>query len=344
MENPDDRRNTSKDLSGVISIKRAPKYGAIAGFIATWSISSAIAASEFELGMPISTFYTVMGIALGSDNAVLAAYLGFGLHLVTGTLLGSLIGILAVKIERFRKSNMANIFDPYRAVLMGMATGVLVWLVLFLPITLLLVQPSEVRIAEVLSSGGRDRDIGQSFRGIAISAILFHLVWGAIFGFIINSLLRIRLSKSLTGNSSSMPESHEFNDRSLRLAYFGLAAGVISSLAISAMVLMVEKVTSLPVGTFYYVLVAGLTNTYSGNFAAAVGLGLGMHLLAGSFMGLVMSLPFMTVSTRDDLTQSKGRGFMQRYTPLRTSVWLWPLASGLSARNLCHDLAVSKFL
>ena len=38
------------------------KYGAIAGLIATWSISTAIAASELELGLPISTFYAVWGL------------------------------------------------------------------------------------------------------------------------------------------------------------------------------------------------------------------------------------------------------------------------------------------
>ena len=32
----------------------------------------------------------------------------------------------------------------------------------------------------------------QSTRGIAVSAILFHIIWGAIFGFVISSLLRIQ--------------------------------------------------------------------------------------------------------------------------------------------------------
>src|SRR5215207_2870109 len=68
------------------------KYGSLAGLIATWSISTAIAASELELGLPISTFYAVMGISLGSIDFVTAAYLGFGLHLVTGTILGAIIG------------------------------------------------------------------------------------------------------------------------------------------------------------------------------------------------------------------------------------------------------------
>jgi hypothetical protein len=177
------------------------KYGAIAGLIATWSISTAIAASELELGLPISTFYAVMGISLGLIDFITAAYLGFGLHLVTGTVLGAIIGAIAVRVES--KKNIINAFRPYRSVLMGIGTGILVWLVLFLPITALIIQPSIGRIAEILSLGQNitplsvfDIDnLGQSFRGIAISAIAFHAVWGAIFGFIISSLLRIRIYK-----------------------------------------------------------------------------------------------------------------------------------------------------
>jgi hypothetical protein len=175
------------------------KYGAIAGLIATWSISTAIAASELELGLPISTFYAVMGISLGSINFITAAYLGFGLHLFTGTILGAIIGGLAVRVES--QKNITNFFTPYKSILMGIGTGILVWLVLFLPVTAFIIQPSIGRIAEILSLGANNTqfsvfdidNLGQSFRGIAISAIVFHVVWGAIFGFIISSLLRIRI-------------------------------------------------------------------------------------------------------------------------------------------------------
>jgi hypothetical protein len=175
------------------------KYGAIAGIIATWSISTAIAASELELGLPISTFYAVMGISLGSINFITAAYLGFGLHLFTGTILGAIIGGIAVRVES--QKNITNFFTPYKSILMGIGTGILVWLVLFLPVTAFIIQPSIGRIAEILSLGANNTqfsvfdidNLGQSFRGIAISAIVFHAVWGAIFGFIISSLLRIRI-------------------------------------------------------------------------------------------------------------------------------------------------------
>ena len=175
------------------------RYGAIAGLVATWSISTAIAASELELGLPISTFYAVMGISLGSDDFVTAAYLGFGLHLLTGTILGAIIGGIAVRVELQR--NITNVFSPYRSILMGIGTGILVWLVLFLPVTALIIQPSIGRIAEILALGQNNapfsvpdiNNLDQSFRGIAISAIVFHVVWGAIFGYMISSLLRIKI-------------------------------------------------------------------------------------------------------------------------------------------------------
>src|SRR3712207_841162 len=175
------------------------KYGSIAGVIATWAISTAIAASELELGLPISTFYAVIGISLGSNDFVTAAYLGFGLHILTGTILGAIIGGIAVRVELQR--NITNVFSPYKSILMGIGTGILVWLVLFLPITTLIIQPSIGRIAEILGLEQNNarfsefdiNNLDQSFRGIAISAIAFHVVWGAIFGYMISSLLRIKI-------------------------------------------------------------------------------------------------------------------------------------------------------
>ena len=174
-------------------------YGAISGLVATWAISTAIAASELELGFPISTFYAVMGISLGSNEFVTAAYLGFGLHILTGTILGAIIGGIAVRVELQR--NITNVFSPYKSILMGIGTGILVWLVLFLPITALFIQPSIGRIAEILGLEQNNaqfsefdiNNLDQSFRGIAISAIVFHVVWGAIFGYMISSLLRIKI-------------------------------------------------------------------------------------------------------------------------------------------------------
>src|ERR671918_406157 len=303
-------------------VVKGAKYGSIAGLIATWSISTAIAASELELGLPISTFYAIIGISLGSNDFIASAYLGFGSHLATGTILGAVIGGLAVRVEM--RKNITNIFNPYRSILMGIGTGIIVWLILFLPITALIIQPSIDRIIEIVPLSQENTmlsvfdssNLSQSFRGIAISAVAFHIIWGAIFGFIISSLLRIRFRSSLLSASSSMIQNRQFIGSPLKTIYFGLVAGLVSSLAISGLILLVEKINSLPVGIFYYVLVSALTNSYSGNTETVIALGLALHLLAGSFLGLIMSIPYVLLrNIREDGINRK-ISFIEKYSSI----------------------------
>jgi hypothetical protein len=83
--------------------------------------------------------------------------------------------------------------------LIGLGAGLVVWLVLFLPITTLLIQPSIQRIAVILSLSMQEAvasdDLSSSITKITLIAIAFHLIWGAVFGFILSSLLRIRIYK-----------------------------------------------------------------------------------------------------------------------------------------------------
>lgn len=169
---------------------KGAKYGSAAGFIATWSISSAIAAAEFALHLQIGTFYSIIGISLGLNTAPTAAYMGFGLHLLTGTVLGAVLGAIGIRWKRIRMLN------PYKSSIVGIGAGLVIWSVLFLPITTLLIQPSIQRIVVVLAVTSQQpilsEDLSRSVANITLMAIVFHLIWGAIFGFIMSSLLRIR--------------------------------------------------------------------------------------------------------------------------------------------------------
>jgi hypothetical protein len=179
---------TGKDELAVLL--KGLKYGALSGFIATWSISSAIAVAELALGLKIGTFYSIMGISVGLPNAVSAAYLGFGLHLLTGTVLGAVLGAIGIRWKRIR------MFSPYKSSLVGIGAGIVIWLVLFLPITVLLIQPSIQRIVVILAVASQQPVlsdyINRSVTNITLMAIVFHMIWGAIFGFMMSSLLRIR--------------------------------------------------------------------------------------------------------------------------------------------------------
>jgi predicted transcriptional regulator len=184
-------RNKNQNRNQLMVAFKGLKYGAFAGFVATWSISSVIVVTELLLGLQIGAFYSIMGISLGVDNVIAATSMAFGLHLLIGTIIGAVFGVIGIRWKKVR------MFNPYKSLLVGMGAGMIVWLVLFLPIATFLVQPAINSITTMLAIESQDpvfsEDINQSIRNITLTAIAFHLIWGAIFGFIISSLLRIRL-------------------------------------------------------------------------------------------------------------------------------------------------------
>jgi hypothetical protein len=171
------------------------QYGALAGFIASSLISLAIAGAELAFGLPIGTFYSVIGIILGSNNVINASYLGFGLHLLIGILLGIALGAIGIRWEKIRPLMLI----PYKSSLFGVGAGIVIWLILFLPITTLLIQPSVQSIVVILAIAWQKPvladQLTNSINNIALIAIVFHLVWGALFGFSLSSLLRTRVYK-----------------------------------------------------------------------------------------------------------------------------------------------------
>jgi hypothetical protein len=185
--------NKNKSRNELLVTLKGVKYGAFAGFIATLLIALAIAAAGLPFGFQMGTFYSVIGISLGLNNIVNAAYVGFGLHLLIGTLLGIALGAIGIRWKKIR------MLIPYKSSLFGVGAGVVIWLILFLPITSFLIQPSIQRIVVILAIAWQKAiladQLSHSITNIALIAIVFHVIWGAIFGFAISSLLRIRVYK-----------------------------------------------------------------------------------------------------------------------------------------------------
>ncbi|HET7390716.1 MAG TPA: hypothetical protein VFJ51_07820, partial [Nitrososphaeraceae archaeon] len=77
----------------------------------------------------------------------------------------------------------------------------------------------------------------------------------------------------------------------LKIIIFGLIAGLISSIAISALIVMVEKVTAVPAGAFYLVLISAITQSHSYSIYMIIA-GLLLHFAAGSLVGIIMAIPF----------------------------------------------------
>jgi hypothetical protein len=284
------------------------KYGAIAGAIATWSISSVLALIETGIGLPIGAFYSIMGITLGIDNVISASYLGFGLHILIGTILGALVGAAVVRLVSH---------SLFRGILAGMIAGIMIWLIVFLPITAFLVQPSMVQIVTSLALANNFSisvtQISQFVQTTALSAVLFHLVWGALFGFIISSLLKIKAYRN-TNWKAKLEDymADNENQPAMRIRFrvlgTGMFAGLLASVCLSGLIFVVEKTIDIPVGTFYLVLVSSLTQSHAESMNMIVG-GLLLHLLTGSIIGVIISVPF---AIRDLRILS----IMQKYAPI----------------------------
>lgn len=267
------------------------KYGAIAGAIATWSISSILALSEVGMSLPIGAFYSIIGIALGMDNVITASYLGFGLHIVTGTLLGALAGAAIVRLVSH---------SLFRGMLAGMTTGMIIWLIVFLPITVFLVQPSISQIVTLLlalnsNSSISTTEINQFMQTTTLSSVLFHLIWGALFGFITCSLFRIKSYRNANWKARLERyvayEEDDLSGINFRVLGFGILAGFLASASISGLIFVVEKTIDIPVGTFYLVLVSSITHSQVESVNMIVA-GLLFHLLTGSIIGAIISMPF----------------------------------------------------
>lgn len=78
----------------------------------------------------------------------------------------------------------------------------------------------------------------------------------------------------------------------LNFLFFGLIGGAISSLLISSMILLSEKVIGYPVGTFYLVIIDALLNSSSASMTQ-VTYGFAIHILTGSLLGMALSAPLL---------------------------------------------------
>lgn len=82
------------------------------------------------------------------------------------------------------------------------------------------------------------------------------------------------------------------------LIAYGLTAGFISSIAISGLLLLVEKSVSLPVGTFYIMLSSAFIQSQDYYVIDNIIFGFILHLITGSIIGLVMCIPFIALKDK----------------------------------------------
>jgi hypothetical protein len=78
----------------------------------------------------------------------------------------------------------------------------------------------------------------------------------------------------------------------LNVLMFGLIAGAISSLCVSSLILLTEKVIGIPVGTFYLIIIDALLHS-SSTSVSYVTYGFVLHIVTGTLLGFIIAIPFL---------------------------------------------------
>jgi hypothetical protein len=169
-------------MQSIPSIKfafRRPS-GIIAGLTASWAIFGFILAIDSELNLPPGTFYKMIGLAFGIDSSY-AVYIGFLLHMITGTIIGIVYSTLSKNIKKL------YITSVYKGVGTGILTGVVVWVILFLPLNYGIMQPTLQNMISTLNPTSPEYLMAEQLlelsNVIVFGSLAIHVVFGGVMGF-----------------------------------------------------------------------------------------------------------------------------------------------------------------
>jgi hypothetical protein len=162
-------------------------YCTLAGLLASIVISGLLFSLDFISKTPFGTFFAVIGSSLGYYDSNTSQYVGLLLHFATGTVAGNLLGQGAIFWNRLIP------FGSKRGIILGIITGLSLWLILFLPLTTYIIQPK----LDMFNSSAPNQYvfvIAQHFQGlflvIVTGSLFFHVIYGIILGFIAGTLIK----------------------------------------------------------------------------------------------------------------------------------------------------------
>ncbi len=129
----------------------------------------ALTLGGLALMMPINgqPFFVAAAMLMGLSGTMATAA-GWMLHLITGLVVGAVFGVAITKVNAFGVTSIK------RGLTWGLGTGVLVWVVFFLPL---------------MMAGGMASMLGPMLMTMVLGSFGAHLVYGLVLGGIVGVVL-----------------------------------------------------------------------------------------------------------------------------------------------------------
>ena len=138
----------------------------------------------------LGTFFAVTGVSLGINDPALAQYVGFRLHLPTGTVADNVYGQASIFWRRMAPNRYR------RGILTGLIVGIALWIILYVPLGICDIQ-SKVDSFMTSAPNQYIYEISNQFEGlyhlIIAGSLAFHLVYGALLGFLPGRMTEVRV-------------------------------------------------------------------------------------------------------------------------------------------------------
>lgn len=173
-------------ISGA-EIYRMAKIGCVAGLVGGFALFSSFFWIDSEIEVPFGTFYKAVGMVVGLHD-LSAIVFGFFAHMLTASLIGAIFCICS-KFHR-----LLAISSVPKGIIGGAVTGVQVYAIFFMPITLYVMFPmiSSQASGQFLTTGD-DMKIAQilvqTYDKILWGSLILHILYGAVMGLFSSMML-----------------------------------------------------------------------------------------------------------------------------------------------------------
>ena len=165
-------------------------YCTLAGFIAAWGISGLLVIIDLISQTPPGSFFAAIGISMGYYDPITAPLIGLGLHILAGTIAGNIFGQMSLFWKRISPYNSKH------GLRTGMIVGAVLWAILFVPVAVLAIQP----MLGLFNTGITPNqyvysiasNFGDIFGLIIFGSLIFHLIYGALLGFMAGKMMEIK--------------------------------------------------------------------------------------------------------------------------------------------------------
>lgn len=168
-------------------IYQMAKIGCIAGLVGGFALFSSFFWIDSEVGVPFGTFYKMVGMAVGLHGLPAIAF-GFIAHMLTAALIGATFCICSIMHK------MLHISSVPKGILAGAVTGIVVYAIFFMPITIYVMMPMTASYASGLYTTTEDdvqiaKILVQTSDTILWGSLVLHVLYGAVMGLFSSMML-----------------------------------------------------------------------------------------------------------------------------------------------------------